>query len=469
MVTRPKASKGALEFGGEPRTRHEHLAKPEGNVALFQRHVTPVLGDGRATFYRGVEGRGYQGALDGKHFGHRARLGIFPAFPERLHEAGIVLARFAAAQRAARNGGHGARLATALSPRHPAPTAGGQVGGSTSPEQTTHQSADPPIRLVIDSDPGIDDVVTLALAARSPELDIVAITATYGNATLETTTRNAHELLRLVGRKQIPVHPGADRPLLRDLVTAPETHGETGVGYAAVKHAAGRGGAPPASTRRDNPALVEALSRTTGPVTLVTLGPLTNLAQALEHDEALVRKRVQRHLGMFGSIHAVGNTNRFADFNAWCDPEALDRVLQARLPTEMIGLDVTRRMVLGAGEVERCAVSVDPLVSWLGLALRFYVQFHRQAERLDGCVVNDVLTIGELLSPGLLTFEEMRIRVDLDAGDHRGHTRIARDGVPVRVATQVDARRMRELLQRVFGELIAAELPNLSYREPRLP
>src|SRR6185503_2789158 len=214
-------------------------------------------------------------------------------------------------------------------------------------------SAQPLNRLVIDTDPGIDDVVTLALAARSPELDIAAITTTYGNATLEATMRNAYDLLRILGRTDIPLHPGADRPLARALVTAPETHGETGVGHAPVRKVI----RPPPLSRmlRDNPALIEALSRAEGPVTLVTLGPLTNLAQALEHDEALVRKRVTRHIGMFGTINAVGNTNRFADFNAWCDPEALDRVLRAGLPTEMVGLDVTRQMVFDADEVERFA------------------------------------------------------------------------------------------------------------------
>lgn len=313
-------------------------------------------------------------------------------------------------------------------------------------------TAQPLIRLIIDSDPGIDDVVTLALAARSPELDIVAVTTTYGNAKLDATTRNAREVLRLAGRSEIPVHPGAERPLVRELVAAPETHGESGVGYAAVglEQPLIRSSARP-------PALVHVLSSLSEPITLVTLGPLTNLALALEHDEPLVRKRVARHIGMFGSIHAVGNTNRFADFNAWCDPEATDRVLRAGLGTEVVGLDVTRRMVFDPAEVERFAAAKDPLISWLGLALRFYVEFHREAEQLEGCVVNDVLTIGELLAPGLLHFQEMLIRVDLDAGDHRGHTRQSGDGTPARVAMDVDVKRMRALLKRVFGEMLRSE------------
>jgi inosine-uridine nucleoside N-ribohydrolase len=120
----------------------------------------------------------------------------------------------------------------------------------------------------------------------------------------------------------------------------------------------------------------------------------------------------------------------------------------------MVGLDVTRQMVFDADEVERFANAADPLVSWLGLALRFYVAFHRSWERLDGCVVNDVLTVAELLSPGTLSYHELRLAVDLDDGEHRGHTRVAPGGTPVRVAHGVDVDRVRMLLQRVFGETL---------------
>lgn len=299
------------------------------------------------------------------------------------------------------------------------------------------------VKLLIDCDPGIDDVVALALALRSPELEVAAVTTTYGNATLAATTRNARELLRLAGRPDIAVLPGAERPLVRPLATAPETHGETGVGYAAV---------PEAPAVRENPTvLLDALSRTPEPLVLVTLGPLTNLAHALARDEELIRRRVRRHIGMFGNINERGNTNRWADFNAWCDPEALDRVLEARLPSAMVGLDVTRRMTLSAAEVATFADADDPLVAWLGAALRFYVEFHRSQERLDGCVVNDVLPLGELIGPGLLEFARLGLRVDTEEGEHRGHTRVETDGILTPVAMRVDIGTMRGLLGRVFG------------------
>ncbi|MFQ5705111.1 MAG: nucleoside hydrolase [Gemmatimonadales bacterium] len=304
--------------------------------------------------------------------------------------------------------------------------------------------------LVIDTDPGIDDVVTLALAARSPNLEIVAVTTTYGNAPLDQTTRNAREVLRLCGRSDVQVLPGSDRPLTRALVTAPETHGESGVGYAPV--------APATRVEPDNPhVLLDLLQGLKEPITLVTLGPLTNLARAIKEDVELVRDKVSHHIGMFGSIHERGNTNRWADFNAWCDPEAVDMVLQAGLDTLMVGLDVTRRMVLSADEVRVLLKSRDPLVKWLALALEFYVEYHVRQERLQGCVVNDVLTIGELLVPGLLQTHTLDITVDLDAGLERGHTREQPGGATTKVALDLDLPRMKQLLDRILGHSLGGE------------
>jgi inosine-uridine nucleoside N-ribohydrolase len=298
--------------------------------------------------------------------------------------------------------------------------------------------------VIIDTDPGIDDVVALALAARSPELEILAVTTTYGNATLADTTRNAATLLHLVGRPEIAVRPGSDRPLTRPLVTAPETHGPSGVGYAEV---------PATTAVASNPhVLLEVLAEIGTPAVLITLGPLTNLAHALASDPELVHRSVARHIGMFGNIHERGNTNRWADFNAWCDPEAADRVIHDPLETAMVGLDVTRKMTFSAPEVGRFVRSGDPLIAWLGRALEFYVEFHRNQERLDGCVVNDVLPIGELIVPHLLTLAELPLVIDLGDDEHRGHTREHSGGTQTRVALEVDTARMRSLLARVFGQ-----------------
>ena len=301
-----------------------------------------------------------------------------------------------------------------------------------------------PTALVIDTDPGIDDAVTLALAARSPELEIVAVTTTYGNAPLAHTTRNARAVLAHAGRPDIPVHPGSARPLSRPPVTGAAMHGPSGIGYAAVTSLS--------PVTPDPSMLFHILSARTAPVTLLTLGPLTNLAHALDQDAAAVARTVRRHIAMLGAFAERGASDRLADFNAWADPEAARRVLRAGLPTELIPLDVTRRMTFQANDVIRMAASPDPVTRWLAGALQFSVEAHRAARGFNGCVVNDVLTLGEVLAPGLLRFEERRMVVDLDEGERRGHTRERENGVLVRVATDVDVPRMRTLLARVLHE-----------------
>jgi purine nucleosidase len=252
---------------------------------------------------------------------------------------------------------------------------------------------DKPLPVIIDTDPGIDDCLALLLALCSPELDVRGISISYGNTTVENAFRNAVEILRNVKRR-VPIGIGARRPLKRALYVAADTHGDSGLGYADL---------PPAGVILDYvKPLDRLLAAQPEPVTLVTLGPVTSLARVLHTDRALVQEKVARHVAMIGSIEALGTATRYAEFNAWCDPEALAAVLAAEFPTEMIGLDVTRKLVLRAGEVERLAGSAP----WLHDALRFYVEFHRKQEGLDGAVVNDVLAIAYLLQPEVLVFSD---------------------------------------------------------------
>jgi len=126
-------------------------------------------------------------------------------------------------------------------------------------------------------------------------------------------------------------------------------------------------------------------------------------------------------------------------------------VLRAELPTEMVGLDVTREMVLAPHETTRLQHAGAPQARWINDALRFYFEFHKQQEGLDGCIVNDVLPIAALVRPAALSFEEQRLVVDLEEGEHRGHTRIDPHGPRVKVATRVDVAAVRPLLsERVF-------------------
>ena len=188
-------------------------------------------------------------------------------------------------------------------------------------------------------------------------------------------------------------------------------------------------------------------------------GRATPRTDVVAFDPALVRAKVARHVAMAGNIEARGNTGPNSEFNAWCDPEALAIVLAAELPTELIGLDVTRKLVVKATEVYRLAHAGNPLANWLHDALRFYLEFHRQYEKLEGVVVNDVLAIAALLEPDVLGFQDLRLTVDVGADDDRGRTRVHPKGSMTRVALQVRPEPVRRLLfERVFPWLVTEDV-----------
>ncbi len=314
------------------------------------------------------------------------------------------------------------------------------------PESTSPESR-APTPVIIDTDPGIDDCLALLLALNSPELDVRGISISYGNTVVENAYRNAVEILRKVKHPvRVALGIGARRPLKRQLQVADDTHGTSGLGYADV---------PPAGVILDYVRPLERLLEAQPePVTLVTLGPVTSLALVLRANPALVREKVARHVAMIGNVEAPGNTTRFSEFNAWCDPEALATVLAAEIPTEMIGLDVTRKVVIKGNEVERLAHQSP----WLYDALRFYVEFHKKQEGLDGAVINDVLAIAYLIQPGVLTFSDLRLTVGLDDGNTRGRTKLDAKGSFTRVAMEVHAPPVRRMLfERVFPAVALAE------------
>ena len=306
-------------------------------------------------------------------------------------------------------------------------------------------SPQPPIPVVIDTDPGIDDCLAILLALNSPELDVRGISISYGNTLVENAYRNAVEIIRKARQGiRVPLGIGARRPLKRQLQVAEDTHGPSGLGYADV---------PPAGVILDYARPLERmLQAQSEPVTLVTLGPVTSLALVLRANPSLVREKVARHVAMIGNVEAAGNQTRYSEFNAWCDPEALATVLAAEIPTELIGLDVTRKVVIKGNEVERLAQSSQ----WLYDALRFYVEFHRKREGLDGAVINDVLAIAYLIQPDVLTFSDLRISVDLSDGQSRGRTKLDPKGSFTRVAMEVHPPPVRRLL---FERVLPAGAP----------
>ncbi|MEL0074989.1 MAG: nucleoside hydrolase, partial [Ilumatobacter sp.] len=189
----------------------------------------------------------------------------------------------------------------------------------------------------IDTDTASDDAVALALALTDDRVDIVGIGVVAGNVPLASAVQNALYTREVCGRGDVPVHVGADRPLVLPLGTAQNVHGHDGMGDIGLEL---RGREPDAGHAVD--ALIEASHRHAGELTLVTLGPLTNIALAVHRDPTIV-ERIPRVVIMGAAADHVGNVNPVAEFNMWVDPHAVQVVLDSGLPLEFVGWDISRR------------------------------------------------------------------------------------------------------------------------------
>ncbi|MCB1019488.1 MAG: nucleoside hydrolase, partial [Acidobacteria bacterium] len=234
-----------------------------------------------------------------------------------------------------------------------------------------------PRRILIDTDPGVDDALALLLAFASPELQVEAITTVAGNVGLELATRNALLTLDVARLKNPPpVVRGAGKPLEREAVDAAHVHGEDGLGGMASSY-----GAPsrPACQGAAVDCILETVARHPGEVTIVALGPLTNVAQALLADPKTMAL-AERIVVMGGALDVPGNAGPHAEFNFFVDPEAAQIVLRSRLPVTLVGLDVTRQAVVSQQElVERARMSSNPGATFAERITRKYFDVRKAA------------------------------------------------------------------------------------------
>ena len=307
--------------------------------------------------------------------------------------------------------------------------------------------------VLIDTDPGIDDAMALALAARLDALEIVAVTTSHGNTDVARATRNAREVARRVGL-DAPVIAGAATPLRRAAHPARETHGEEGLGYWIPEEAAR---AEPDHAPQAIAEAVHAHHR----LTVVCLGPLTNLARAIA-DFDHVAQSVGPVFIMGGTVGVRGTQTRWSEFNWWADPEAVEVVLTAGLDLRLVPLDVTRRIVVPGDAVRalrELSRGADAARFW-GDALGFYMDFHKGYEGLDGCVVNDPLAVALTADTELATWREMRIGISVSDDERRGAIIVdAPGGAEAHVAVSVHAAEVLGLITRhVFAPWISDEL-----------
>ena len=288
------------------------------------------------------------------------------------------------------------------------------------------QAATPrgPFRVIIDTDPGVDDALALLLAMRSPELKIEAITPVAGNVPLELTLPNALRLVEIAGRADIPVAAGARVPLVRRLVTATYAHGDNGLGGAVFPEPTTKPVAEPASEF-----IRKIVRKYPREVTLITLGPLTNIATALSSDPELAG--MVRGLTMMGGSLSGGNITPAAEFNIYVDPEAARIVFQSCIPITMVGLDVTRKTSLTEEHVRVLEGAQNPVSQAAAKIGRNAINHNRERGFLVGPNMHDSLAVAAFLDPTILKWQEYYVDVEttgeLTAGETLGYSPIAGD------------------------------------------
>jgi purine nucleosidase len=313
------------------------------------------------------------------------------------------------------------------------------------------------IPMIIDVDTGIDDAIALLYAVGSPDDELVGVTCVGGNVEARQVAINTRAVLELAGRDDVEVALGAEQPLTRPLRISPDTHGPEGIGYAQLP--------PPRRplSRRSGPELiVEEIRRRPGEITLVTTGPLTNLALALQIEPDLPRL-VRAYVLMGGAYRVSGNTTPTTEWNIHVDPEAARAVFAAWAaagagPGEAgaaagvlrplaLGLDVTEtvpilpehmvRLARRAGSRPDASITLDrgenpmratgsvasnPVIRFVADALRFYMEFHAQHDGFYGAYVHDAVAVAAALDQSLVRSEAVFVDVETSGELTAGQT-----------------------------------------------
>ncbi|NWG35417.1 MAG: nucleoside hydrolase [Chloroflexi bacterium] len=314
-----------------------------------------------------------------------------------------------------------------------------------------------PKRILIDTDPGIDDSLAILLALASPELSLEGLSVVHGNCSLEQAVRNGLSILELAGAGHIPLARGCELPLVQPSLLAAETHGDTGLGYASLPE-------PRAQpiVQHGSDFLIEKALSNPGEITLVAIGPLTNVALAIRKEPKFA-KSLKEIIIMGGAIRHEGNTTALAEFNTYVDPHATHIVFHAGIPTTLVPLDVTYQCILTASDVERLLKLKSPITKFIKDATDFYMAYHNAWQGIKGCIINDPLALALTFAPELCDYEDLPVDVDISGGVSMGKTfadfyNYQKKPANMRVALGVRARDFIELFLERMERLQTSEV-----------
>jgi purine nucleosidase len=309
-----------------------------------------------------------------------------------------------------------------------------------------------PRRVLLDTDPGIDDALAILLGLASPEIELVALSVVHGNCPLPDAVRNALAVLALGSGGHVPVAVGCARPLLRAPYTAQEIHGDAGLGYARL---------PPAPfdpiAEHAVDLLIREIMSAPGEVTLCAVGPLTNIALALRKEPRIV-EHVRELIFMGGAFRADGNATPLAEFNVYADPHAAQIVFESGMPIVVMPWDITKEVRISFGDVERLQARGGTIPALVAEATRFYMEFHQAHFGYAGCAVNDPAALALAWMPELAELTPLAATVETTSeltmgktiGDFLNKTGAAPN---IQLVTAFDTPRFIDLFLRRLGDL----------------
>ena len=265
-------------------------------------------------------------------------------------------------------------------------------------------------KVIIDCDPGIDDSLALMLALKSPEMEVIGITIVCGNCPVEMGFENAKKILKHLNRLDVPVYIGESKPLRRDYVNALDTHGEDGLGESYLPEVHG--------FKQNIHAvdfLADVLKRER--VSVIALGPMTNLARLIQKDKDAFAQ-IDQLVSMGGTFKSHGNCSPVAEYNYWCDPDSAslvyDTMYELQKKIHMIGLDVTRNIVLTPTILEYiCRLNTETGM-FIKKITKFYFDFHWEWEHIIGCVINDPLAVAYFLNPTICEGFDSYVQIETE-------------------------------------------------------
>jgi inosine-uridine nucleoside N-ribohydrolase len=272
-----------------------------------------------------------------------------------------------------------------------------------------------PKKVILDTDPGTDDALAMLLAFNSSELQVEAITVVAGNMTADAGLQNALKIVSLVGRCDVPVAKGADRPLLQELNTGKFWNGANGLGGAEL---------PPTKCQTSAEfapdLIIQLVHKYPHRITLIPVGPLTNIAIALAKDRSIVP--LVKEVVLMGGGISGGNVTAVAEYNIHSDPEAAAMVFNAGWPITMVGLDVTEITLVTDADVARLESKPGPETTFAAAVARFQIGTYQGTGIFHGGAVHDALAVGQVIDSTILKTQDMRVDIETDGKFTRGMT-----------------------------------------------